>query len=221
MATLSGLHATTPQHLQLDAGVLLANVGVGPDATKELENLLKGNGLENKSEFEKVILKRTLGATKGGAVFTAVPEMRNLLDGVNGSRGNYKDGAVIDTWDISLKTTVSEMTASNIGHALATISTENFPKGPEPTTTHTKQTGTVGRVKTNNYTNNIVWIGSMNQQEKPMVILIKNALNTNGMTFTASDKDSGSVELELKAHFTVANPEEVPFEIYIPKEGDV
>ena len=38
MATLSGLHATTPQHLQLDAGVLLANINTSP--SQELEKLL-------------------------------------------------------------------------------------------------------------------------------------------------------------------------------------
>ena len=212
MATLSGLHATTPQHLQLDAGVLLANISTTSEG--DLETLLKGNGLSNKDQFETVIKRHTLGATKGGTTFTAVPEMRNLLDGVNGSRGNYKDGAVIDTWEISLKTTVSEIVAANIGHALATVKTAD---APQERGTHDKQTGTVGRVKTANYVGNIVWVGSINKQEKPMIILIKNALNTNGMTFTTSDKDTGAIELELKAHFELATPEVVPFEIYTPK----
>ena len=208
MATLSGLHAKTGQNLQLDAGLLLWGINTSQD----LATLAAGpQGHENAEKFSQLITSKTLGATKGGTTFTAVPEMRNLLDGVNGSRGNYKDGAVIDTWEISLKTTVSEMTAANIGYAIANSESPKSESGFD------KQTGTVGRVKKTNYLGNVAWLGTIKGKTAPIIILIKNALNVNGMTFTAEDKNTGSIELELKAHFELSKPEEVPFEIYTPK----
>ena len=200
MAILNGLNSDTPKHLQLDSGVLLHGIEEG-----ELANLKAGT-------FEPTVKRKTLGATKGGATFSAIPEMRSLLDGVNGARGNYKDGQVIDSWEISIKATVSEMTAANIGQALSNNTTVDD-------TSHTKHTGLVGRVAKENFFKNIVWVGSMNGNKKPMIIIINNALNTNGMTFVAEDKNTGSIEMELKGHFDLATPDTVPFEIYIPKIG--
>ena len=205
MAILSGLHAKTGDFLQLDAGMLLVDI-----SPTDIETLGKGPiGDDEGQKFNTLITSKTLGATKGGTTFTAVPEMRNLLDGVNGSRGNYKDGAVIDSWEISLKTTVSEMTAKNIGYAIANAS-------PGSTGSYAKHTGTIGRVQKKHYINNVAWIGTLKGKAAPMIILIKGALNTSGITFTAADKDTGVVELELKAHFELEHPEDVPFEIYTP-----
>ena len=50
-----------------------------------------------------------------------------------------------------------------------------------------------------------------------MVIELKNVLNSNGFSFTATDKGTGAVALELKAHFDLNTPDEVPFTIYTPK----
>ena len=61
----------------------------------------------------------------------------------------------------------------------------------------------------------------MNGSSEPMIIELKNVLNTNGISFTAEDKGSGSVELELKAHFDLSKPNEVPFNIYFPKQNAV
>ena len=193
----SALKTTTINNMVLDAGVIVYDVN-----SSEIE------ALNNVSAIQKLITSKGLGATKGGASFTAVPEMRNLFDGIDGARGAYKDATVIDSWETTLKTTVSEFTAKNIERAAnATSVKANSYDGITPE---------VGMIASEKF-KNIAWIGPQAGKEKPMAILLENALNINGINVVAEDKNTGSIELEFKAHFTLANPEQVPFVIYAPK----
>ena len=185
---LNGFTPNTAKNLQLDAGILVKNHTVGSAITDA-----------NK-----------LGATEGGATFTAVPEIRNIFDGLDGARGNYKDGNVIDSWEISLTASVSEMTAENIKLAIASADSKTSTvEGYQEITPRND-------IKTTDYLENVCWVGTVNGQDKPMIIELKNVMNTNGFSFTASDKGRGKVDLELKAHFDLENADEVPFKIYTP-----
>ncbi len=187
MAILNGFTPQTAQNLQLDAGILVKNHVVG----------------------EAIADANKLGATSGGATFSAVPELRNLFDDLDGARGNFKQGVVIDSWEISLTATVKEITAENVKLALAGATTSS--EG-----THNVVTPSLSIDQTA-FLDNLCWIGSVNGSDEFMVIELNNVLNTNGLSFTATDKGSGTVALELKAHFDVNNPLEVPFKIYTPK----
>ena len=194
MAILSAFTKNTAKNMQLDAGLLV----------KRLTNILEFNG--------SITDEQKLGATAGGASFTATPEMRNIFEGIDGAKGNYKDGNVIDNWEITLTATVKEMTASNLKLAMATA---EINEGNDKFSVLTPRM----EVKSIDYIENICWLGTMNGSDEPMIIELKNVLNTNGISFTAEDKGSGSVELELKAHFDLSKPNEVPFNIYFPKQG--
>lgn len=194
MAILSAFTKNTAKNMQLDAGLLV----------RGLTNILNFNGT---IEDEK-----KLGATAGGASFSATPEMRNIFEGIDGAKGNYKDGNVIDNWEITLTATVKEMTANNLKLAMATA---DIATGNDKFDVLTPRM----EVKSADYIDNICWLGTMNGSSEPMIIELKNVLNTNGISFTAEDKGSGSVELELKAHFDLSKPNEVPFNIYFPKQG--
>lgn len=194
MAILSAFTKDTAKNMQLDAGLLV----------RGLTDILNFNGT---IEDEK-----KLGATAGGASFSATPEMRNIFEGIDGAKGNYKDGNVIDNWEITLTATVKEMTANNLKLAMATA---DIATGNDKFDVLTPRM----EVKSADYIDNICWLGTMNGSSEPMIIELKNVLNTNGISFTAEDKGSGSVELELKAHFDLSKPNEVPFKIYFPKQG--
>ena len=196
MAILSAFTKNTAKNMQLDAGILV----------KGLTNILNFDG--NISDDKK------LGATAGGANFTAAPEMRNIFEGIDGAKGNYKDGNVIDNWEITLTATVKEMTAKNLQLAMATADISSSDDKFDVLTPRME-------VKSTDYVDNICWLGTMNGSSEPMIIELKNVLNTNGISFTAEDKGSGSVELELKAHFDLSKPNEVPFKIYFPKQNAV
>lgn len=194
MAILSAFTKNTAKNMQLDAGLLV----------RGLTDILNFNGT--------IADEKKLGATSGGASFSATPEMRNIFEGIDGAKGNYKDGNVIDNWEITLTATVKEMTAKNLQLAMATADIKSDNDKFDVLSPRME-------VKSTDYIDNICWLGTMNGSTEPMIIELKNVMNTNGISFTAEDKGSGSVELELKAHFDLSKPNEVPFNIYFPKQG--
>lgn len=194
MAILSAFTKNTAKNMQLDAGLLV----------RGLTDILNFNGT--------IADDKKLGATSGGATFSATPEIRNIFEGIDGAKGNYKDGNVIDNWEITLTATVKEMTAKNLQLAMATADINSEDDKFDVLTPRMD-------IKTSDYIDNICWLGTMNGSTEPMIIELKNVMNTNGISFTAEDKGSGSVELELKAHFDLSKPNEVPFNIYFPKQS--
>ena len=199
-AVFSALKADTINGLQLDAGVILTNL-----SESEIE------AFDNSKIAAKIKSKDCLGATKGGAQFSAVPEVRSLFDGVDGARGAYKQGEIIDSWEITLKTTITELTAKNIERVVNATQTA---KG----SSYKAVVGEVGMIN-NKHFKNIAWVGNCAGGDKPMIIYLKDVINTNGVNFTAEDKNTGTIEVEFKAHFDLAKPDEVPFAIYTAIAG--
>ena len=193
---LSAFSKGTAKNIQLDAGILVRN----------LQNILGFDG--------NLAVSDKLGATSGGSTFSATPELRNIFEGIDGAKGNYKDGNVIDNWEITLTATVKEMTAKNLQLAMASADISSSDDKFDVLSPRMD-------IKTTDYVDNICWLGTMKGSSEPMIIELKNVMNTNGISFTAEDKGSGSVELELKAHFDLSKPNEVPFNIYFPKRGRV
>lgn len=190
MQVLSGFTKDTALNLQLNAGILVKNHEVG----------------------SKIDDNNKLGATEGGSTFAAVPTMRNIFEGIDDARGDYMDGNVIDTIIVTLTASISEITAANIKLAIAAADEDN--------TTNEKYIIIKPRdtVKTTDYLKNICWIGTMNENEEPIIIQLDNVMNSNGLAFSASSKGRGKVDLVIKAHRTLSEPDKVPYTIYIPKK---
>lgn len=192
---LNGFTPNTAKNLQLDAGILV-------------------RGLADPSTFNGVLTSpaKSIGATSGGGSFTAVPEMRNIFEDLDGARGNYKDGNVIDSWEIKLTATLKEITAENFKLALAAADTTTAVSSSKYDTTEARL-----EIKTTDYLDNLCWIGTLNGSTTPIIIELKNVLNINGLNFTFADKSTGGVELELQAHLDITASDIVPFKIYTPK----
>lgn len=204
MAVLNAFNKDTAKSMQLDAGVIYVL-----DKNDTIKNALE------EGTFTSLALKnpgdcRCIGATKGGATFSAVPEIRNILDGFNGVRGNYKGCDIVDSWEITLKTTMSELTLQNLEMVSNTGMTNIVGSGEY----QQKITSEVGLIKSDKY-KNIIWCGTLAGKTQPLVILLQDALSMNGVNIAATDKDSGSVEVEFKAHFTLCK-DTVPYTIYFP-----
>ncbi len=195
MKVLNGFTPQTAQNLQLDAGIFV-------------------RGLTNPETFNGTVTTpaKTIGATSGGGSFRAVPTFRNIFEDLDGARGVYKSGQVIDTWEIKMTTTIKEMTAENIKLALAAADTIAAKSDGKYDTTTARL-----EVKDTDYLDNFCFIGTINGQDVPVIIEMKNVLNMSGLNLTVADKATGSVSLELQAHFDLSKPDEVPFKIYTPK----
>lgn len=191
MSLITGLTTKTPQNLLLGAGAFFKGYDIATDTPETAKDKL-------------------LGATQGGGSFNAVPTVRQIT--VDGGKTNVKELEVIDDWAVTMIANVKEITANNIALALgaAHIQDAEAPEG------YHKITGKNDFAKTD-YQDNITWIGTLKGSEKPVIIVLKNALSLNGLSLSVADKDEATVPITLTGHYSLDNLEETPFEIYYPK----
>lgn len=194
MKILSAFNETTSKDFQLGAGILVT-------------------GLTNIEEFDGTIKApaKTIGVSAGGWKFTAVPEFWNLYEGVDGVVGDMKGGKQYANWEVKISGSTKAVNYENMKMALA--STIN------PTGTKYKKFSVDINITEEHYLPNVCWIGTHAGSDKPMVIELLNVLNMSGLSITAEDKNTGTIEFELTAHFDPAKPLEVPFNIYYPADA--
>lgn len=192
----SGVTTTTSKKLQLDAGAFLKNYDVATDT------------------WASAKATKLIGATAGGGSFSAVPTIRRIeVDGVKGATKGFE---ALDEWVVTMTANVKEITAEAIQMALATGS-GSAAKSPSSATTsnYTKITAS-NDLSDSNYINNITWVGTLSGSSLPVIIVLKNALCTNGFTLTTQDKSEGVIAITLTGHYDPTDLSVVPFEIYYP-----
>ena len=146
----------------------------------------------------------TVGATRGGGTFSAVPTMRQIE--ADGKRYEFVGSEQIDKWDIKLSTTLIEIVPGNIARVLATGEVSQN-EGKTITTVKTRTA-----LKDSDYIKTLTWVGDTSQGA--MMITLYNALNTSGATLTINDKGEGTLPVEFVAHQSdVESTEYAPFEI--------
>ena len=193
---ISGVSSTTPKHLQLDAGAFLKNF----DPTQDTWASAKASKL--------------IGATAGGGSFAAVPTIRRIeVDGVKGATKGFE---ALDEWVVTMTANVKEITADVIKMALAT-GTSTAVKSPNSVTSNNyDKVVASNELADSDYMTNITWVGRVSGSQLPIIIVMKNALCTNGLTLTTADKAEGVIALTLTAHYDPSDLDTVPFEIYYP-----
>ena len=193
---ISGVSSTTPKHLQLDAGAFLKNF----DPTQDTWASAKGSKL--------------IGATAGGGSFAAVPTIRRIeVDGVKGATKGFE---ALDEWVVTMTANVKEITADVIKMALATGTATDTKSPSSEASNNYKKIVASNELSDADYMTNITWVGRVSGSNIPIIIVMKNALCTNGLTLTTADKSEGVIALTLTAHYDPANLDTVPFEIYYP-----
>lgn len=192
MSVFSGFTANTPKHLQLDAGAFLKNYDVSKDT------------------WETAKATKLLGATSGGGSFSAVPSIRRIE--VDGVKGAAKGMEAIDEWVVTLTANVKEITAEAIKLALAAAKSE----AADAPADYTKISGK-NEISLDDYLDNVTWVGRLSGSNDPVIIAVKNALCTNGLTISFADKSEGLIPITVTGHYDPSNLETPPFAIYYPK----
>lgn len=185
MTVYSGFNAGTADHLILDSGAFYKNYDVGT-ASGTL-----------------------LGATRGGGEFKAAPKMRTIE--VDGVKGAAKGLNAIDSWEVSIKANMLEITPTLLATALTTGLVDTATSVDYDIIT---AGNTVGL---SNYIDNITWIGRLSGSDKPVIIQILNALNTEGVTLKTEDKNESVLPITFMAHYDSTDLDTVPFKVYYPK----
>ena len=192
----SGVTTTTSKKLQLDAGAFLKNYDVASDT------------------WASAKATKLIGATAGGGSFSAVPTIRRIeVDGVKGATKGFE---ALDEWVVTMTANVKEITAEAIQMALATGSSSATKSPSSVTTNNYTKIVASNDIADTDYINNITWVGTLSGSQLPVIIVLKNALCTNGFTLTTQDKSEGVIAITLTGHYDPTDLSAVPFEIYYP-----
>ena len=192
MKKYSGFTTETAKSLLLNAGAYFKNFDVGTD------------------DFDSAVTAgKLIGATKGGGEFSAVPEIRQIE--VDGVAGRAKGLETIDSWDIYLKANVLEVKEATIQSGLAASSVDTS------TNTDYDIITASNNLEVSDYIDNTTWVGTLSGSDKPVIIQIFNALNTEGLKFSTTDKAEATISLTFYAHYTQDDLDTPPFKIYYPK----
>lgn len=191
MQTYSGFNANTSKNLLLDAGAFFKNF----DAETDTFATAKAAG-------------KLIGATSGGGEFNATAEVRQVeIDGV---KGRAKGLEAIDSWEVYLKGTFVELSASVVGLALGASDTETDSQ------TGTKTITARNNIEATDYIDNITWVGTISGSDDPVIIQVFNALSTDGISVTVEDKANATVEATFYGHYDTDDLDTPPFNIIYP-----
>lgn len=191
MKKYSGFTSATAESLVLNAGAFFKNFTVGTDT------------------FDSAVTAgKLIGATKGGGEFSAVPEVRQIE--VDGVAGRAKGLEVIDSWETYLKATVLEIKEDTLMLGLgAATKTENAQTGYDAISADAS-------IELTDYIENITWVGTLSGSNKPVIIQVYNALNTDGLKLSVQDKSEASIEMTFYGHYAQGSLDTAPFKIFYP-----
>lgn len=195
----SGFTSKTTEHLLLDAGAFFKNYNYKP------------NGTDNDTFDTAVAAGKLIGATQGGGEFSAVAAIRQIE--VDGVKGRAKGLETIDSWDVYLKATILETSSETIKLALGAAEVD--------TASDTEYDIISGKadISSEDYVENITWVGKLSGSEKPVIIQVYNALNTDGLKVTVKDKGEATIPMTFYGHYTQEDLNTPPFKIHYPKKS--
>ena len=147
--------------------------------------------------------EQIIGATRGGGSLSIVGTIRQAA--VDGAPVYTKGLERIDEYVVTLSMTMIEFTAEAIKRALVGSKVEK-DSGQTVITA-------VSNILEDDY-KDVYWIGDLSDGRQ-VIILIKNAFNTNGFNLSLSDKGEGTYDLSLIGHYDIDDLETAPFAIII------
>lgn len=198
MKLLNGLTQTTPQNFQLDAGVWLTGVEWGSVSDSDTLKEQITTAMETSTNI--------IGATSGGGNISIVPDVRDLMEDVDGAIGMYKDCLAINKIECKATTKITEVKEGALLLALGCADSAAFGSG--------KKISLRNYYKSEDF-KEITWVASMNKSESYLVVRLRNAISTGGLNYEIEDKGKGKFDLEITPCNDLAKPNELPIEIYL------
>ncbi len=186
-----GVTNATPERMLLDAGAIYKNL-----TFDELTGDFTGE---------------VMGATSGGNEFQVEIETRAPeLDGVKTRIRGLK---FVNSHEAQLTVNLKELTAQNIKNAIGPADIDETDDNFDIITGRSA-------IKDADYLDNVSFVGRLSGSQKPVVIMLKNALSAEGFTLTSEDDNEAIVPIVFHAHADFEDIEsgKVAYEIYWPKE---
>ena len=151
-----------------------------------------------------------LGATSGGVSFTAKPAYTDLGDDIDNCPENMKELKKLESWEAKMSGTFLTV---NTAQAKSLIGAADI--GSSDTTKVTPRND----LASTDF-EDIWWIGDYSDKNGAtnggyIAIHMMNALSTGGFQLQSGDNAKGQFAFEYTAHYSMAAPDTVPYEIYI------
>lgn len=148
-----------------------------------------------------------IGATSGGVSFNATPSFSDMGEDVDNVPNNTKEMKKLDYYDVSLSgtfVTVSADVARLLTGAADNTSGHIVPRH---------------ELKDADF-DDVWWVGDYSDQNGDtnggfVAIHLMNAMNTDGFQIQSNDDGKGNFAFNFTAHYSIDDPDEVPFEIYV------
>lgn len=158
--------------------------------------------------------ENVIGATTGGNSFEAAPEFEDFGDDIDNCPKNTKELKKLTSWKVTLSGTYvtmdTKVARSMIGAADIDGSdlTKVVPRNDVDVTKDFSDIWFVGDYSDENAGDNAGFIA----------IRVINALSTGGFKLKTTDKGKGNFEFEYTGHYSMAEQNKVPYEVYV-KQG--
>ena len=151
-----------------------------------------------------------LGATSGGVSFSATPTHTDLGDDIDNCPENMKELKKLESWEAKMSGTFLTV---NTAQAKSLIGAADI--GSSDTTKVTLRND----LASTDFAD-IWWIGDYSDKNGAtnggyIAIHMMNALSTGGFQLQSGDNAKGQFAFEYTAHYSMAAPDTVPFELYI------
>lgn len=151
-----------------------------------------------------------LGATSGGVTFSATPTHTDLGDDIDNCPKNMMELKKLDSWEVKMSGTYLTINAARAKSLVAAADVGN---------TDTTKVTPRNDVTPADFAD-IWWIGDYSDKNGAtnggyIAIHMMNALSTGGFQLQSGDKAKGQFAFEYTAHYSMAAPDTVPYEIYI------
>lgn len=154
-----------------------------------------------------------VGATSGGINFTATPTFSDYGEDIDNCPKNMKEMKRLDSWEAKLSGTFVSLntTAGTMLCAAADASGGGIIPRSVLKSTDFKDLWVIGDYSEINADGTTGKAGFL-------AIKVLNALSTGGFQLQTGDKAKGQFAFEFTGHYSMEDPEKVPFEIHI-KQG--
>lgn len=181
--------ANTFEELQLNAGVLLASFDPATGTTSNED---------------------ILGATSGGVSFKDTPTYKDFGEDIDNCPKNTKELKRVESREIKINgtyLTVNTARAKSLVAAADIDSADTTKITPRDV------------LKDTDF-EDLWWVGDYSDKNGDqnggyIAIRLINALSTDGFSLQSGDKSKGHFAFGYTAHYSIANPDKVPYEMYI------
>lgn len=181
---------STFKNMQLNAGILLRSFDPNTGSVAE-EDLL--------------------GATTGGVKFTAKPSFSDFGEDIDNCPTGMMELMQLETWEVLMSGSFVTVTPEVARMLVAVGDLSGNEVTPRQTLAQTDFT-------------ELWWVGDysdVNDEENGgfVAIHMRNALNTGGFQLQSGKAEKGQFAFEFKGHYSMAEQDTVPFEVYV-KAGE-